>query len=110
MKRGDIYLVDLEPTRCREQQGQRPVIVLSATGFNNLTGLPAVCPITNGGNFARTAGFAVPLQGFGLTTSGVVRCDQMRVVDLKARHGKLVEAAPPVIVTECLEIVQTIFT
>jgi hypothetical protein len=34
--------------------------------------LPVTLPITSGGNFARTAGFAVPLTGAGTKTTGVV--------------------------------------
>ena len=34
MERGDIYLVSLDPTRGHEQQGRRPVLVVSAGAFN----------------------------------------------------------------------------
>lgn len=37
MKRGDIYLVSLDPTAGHEQQGMRPVLIISATTFNRLT-------------------------------------------------------------------------
>jgi mRNA-degrading endonuclease toxin of MazEF toxin-antitoxin module len=43
-------------------------------------------PITSGGSSARTAGFAVPLRA-GTKTTGVIRCDQPRAVDLGARNG-----------------------
>ena len=59
MERGDIYIVGLDPTKGHEQQGTRPVLVVSPGAFNRLTGMPVVLPITQGGNFARTAGFAV---------------------------------------------------
>ena len=61
MKRGDIYLVSLDPTEGREQRGSRPVLLVSPTEFNEATKLPVVLPITNGGDFARRLGFAVPL-------------------------------------------------
>jgi mRNA interferase ChpB len=66
MERGDIYLVALDPTSGREQQGKRPVLVVSPGKFNRMTGVPVVLPITSGGNFARMAGFAVSLMGTGL--------------------------------------------
>ena len=69
MERGDIYLVSLDPTSGHEQQGTRPVLVVSPTPFNRLTKTPIVLPITSGGNFARTAGFAVPLMGVSLTAT-----------------------------------------
>ena len=85
MKRGDIYLVSLDPTEGREQRGSRPVLVVSPAEFNEATKLPVICPITSGGDFARRIGFAVPVTG--IKTTGVVRCDQPRVLDLDARHG-----------------------
>ena len=91
MERGDVYLVSLDPTSGREQQGTRPVLIVSATAFNRLTRTPVVLPITSGGNFARSAGFAVSLMGAGTQTTGVVRCDQPRTLDLGARHGRKLE-------------------
>jgi mRNA-degrading endonuclease toxin of MazEF toxin-antitoxin module len=109
MERGDIYLVSLDPTSGHEQQGTRPVLVVSPTAFNRLTRTPVVLPITSGGNFARTAGFAVSLMGAGTQTTGVVRCDQPRVLDLGARHGRKLESVPPAILDEVLSRVVTLF-
>jgi len=81
MERGDIYLVSLDPTSGHEQQGTRPVLVVSASAFNRLTKTPVVLPITRGGNFTRTAGFAVSLMGAGTNPVGVVRCDQPRALE-----------------------------
>ena len=50
MKRGDIYLVSLDPTEGREQRGSRPVLIVSPDAFNVATRLPVVCPITTGGD------------------------------------------------------------
>jgi mRNA interferase ChpB len=102
MERGDIYLVSLDPTSGHEQQGARPVLVVSPGAFNRLTKTPIVLPITSGGNFARTAGFAVSLIGAGTQTTGVIRCDQPRALDLGARRARRLEAAPSEIVEEAL--------
>ncbi len=102
MERGDIYLVSLDPTSGHEQQGARPVLVVSPGAFNRLTKTPIVLPITSGGNFARTAGFAVSLIGAGMRTTGIIRCDQPRALDLGARRARRLEAAPPEIVEEAL--------
>ena len=107
MKRGEIYLVSLDPRQGREQQGQRPVLVVSPTAFNEATKLPVVLPITSGGEFARRIGFAVPIAG--IQTTGVVRCDQPRVLDLGARGGRKVEALPAEILEEVLAKVGTLF-
>ena len=107
MKRGDIYFVDLDPTAGREQRGHRPVLIVSPEAFNAATELPVILPITNGGEFARRIGFAVPLSG--IRTTGVVRCDQPRVVDVRARNGRRVEALPQPLLDEVMARVVTLF-
>ena len=109
MERGDIYLVSLDPTAGHEQQGRPPVLVISPGKFNRLTGVPIVLPVTTGGGFARMAGFAVSLTGAGTQTTGIVRCDQPRALDLRARGGKRLEAVPDHIVGEVLGKVGPLF-
>ena len=107
MRRGDIYLVSLDPTEGREQRGSRPVLVVSPTEFNEATKLPVICPITNGGDFARRIGFAVPITG--INTSGIIRCDQPRVLDLGSRNGRKVDTLPESIMDEVLAKLSPIF-
>jgi mRNA interferase ChpB len=110
VKRGEIWLVSLDPTAGHEQQGTRPVLIVSPDEFNRATGVPVVLAITTGGAFARTRGFAVSLQGTGTTTTGIVRCDQLRSVDLAARKGRFLESVPPSVIDEVLAKLSTIFT
>lgn len=109
MKRGEIWLVSLDPTSGHEQQGRRPVLIVSPEAFNQVTKVPVVLPITSGGSFARTAGFAVPLAGAGTKTTGVVRCDQPRVLDLTARRGRKLERVPDEVMDEVLARVSPLF-
>src|ERR1017187_5444448 len=109
MERGDIYLVGLDPSAGHEQQGRRPVLVVSPAAFNRITKVPVVVPITSGGNFARTAGFAVSLTGSGTKTTGIVRCDQPRALDLGARGGRILERVPPEIIEEVLAKIAPLF-
>jgi len=109
MERGDIYLVSLDPTQGHEQQGRRPFLVVTPARFNKATGVPVVLPITTGGRFARTLGFAVSLSGAGTRTTGIVRCDQPRAIDIAARRGKRIESAPSGIVEEVLARVMPLF-
>ncbi len=102
MERGDIFLVSLDPTQGHEQRGRRPVLVISPGPFNRLTRVPVVLPITTGGNFARTAGFAVSLADCGTRTTGIVRCDQPRALDIAARNGRRLERVPASIIEEVL--------
>lgn len=43
-------------------------------------------PITTRGEVARNIGFAVTLSGAGTRTTGIVRCDQPRALDVAARR------------------------
>jgi len=107
MRRGDIFLVSLDPTAGHEQSGSRPVLIVSPAEFNEATRLPVILPIPNGGDFTRRLGFAVPVTG--IKTTGVVRCDQPRVIDLAARNARKVETLPALIMDEVLAKVATLF-
>src|SRR5271156_2685529 len=107
MKRGEIWLVSLDPSSGHEQKGRRPVLIVSPEAFNQITKVPVVLPITTGGNFARTAGFAVSLTE--TKTTGVVRCDQPRALDLAARGGRKLESISDAVMDEVLAKVSPIF-
>lgn len=94
-------MVSLDPTESREQRGSRPALVLSASAFNDL-GVVLVAPITQGGDFARHAGFAASLTGSGTQTQGVALVNQIRMLDLEARKAKRVETAPEFVVEDAL--------
>lgn len=109
MKRGEIWLVELDPTHGHEQKGRRPVLIVSPEAFNRVTKVPVVVPVTSGGSFARTAGFAVTLDGAGTATTGIVRCDQPHALDLAARGGQKLETVPGAIINEVLAKLLPIF-
>lgn len=83
------------------------MLVVSPDAFNSATRLPVILPITNGGEFARRIGFAVAIDG--IKTTGVVRCDQPRVLDLAARNGRKVDVLPEPLLQEVMARVATIF-
>lgn len=107
MERGDVFHVDFNPIQGREEAGPRYVLIVSRKAFNVL-GTPLVCPITQGGNFARHAGFAVSLSGAGTETQGVVLCNQPRVLDLQARKARFAEKVPDFIMDEVLAKLSTL--
>lgn len=109
MERGEIYLVSLDPTAGHKQRGRRPVLVISPSAFNQVTRVPIVLPITTGGDFARTAGFSVSLDSAGTRTTGIIRCDQPRAMDLRARGARRLERVPSEIVDEVLARLVPIF-
>jgi mRNA-degrading endonuclease toxin of MazEF toxin-antitoxin module len=109
MRRGEIWLAALDRAAGHEQKGRRPVLIVSPENFNRVTKVPVVVPITRGGRFARMAGFAVSLAGAGTRTSGMIRCDQPRALDLGARAGERLESVPSMIMAEVLARLAPIF-
>lgn len=99
--RGDIVIVSSDPSAGHEQKGTRPALVLSNNVFNAL-GVVLVAPITQGGDFARHAGFAATLSGSGTKTQGVALVNQARMLDLEARGAKRIESVPEFVIEDAL--------
>lgn len=97
--RGDVVMVPLDPVVGHEQRGTRPALVLTSKAFNRL-GDVLVAPITQGGDFSRYAGFAVPLSGG--KTQGVVLVNKIRMLDLAARKARKVERVPPEVIEDAM--------
>ena len=83
------------------------MLLVSSSAFNVATRVPIILPITSGGAFARKLGFAVQLTG--LKTTGIVRCDQPRALDIEARGGKKVEQIGVALLEEVMAKVITLF-
>jgi mRNA-degrading endonuclease toxin of MazEF toxin-antitoxin module len=105
--RGDVLHIDLDPTKGREQQGKRLVLLLTVAAFNRF-GLALVCPVSPGGGFAWEHGFAVSLSGAGTRTQGVVLCHQVRTLDYRERGARWAESLPSEIMDEVLARVRTL--
>ena len=99
--RGDIVSVPLDPAIGHEQRGSRPALVLTTKAFNQL-GDVLIAPITQGGDFARYAGFAVTLTGTGCKTQGVALVNKIRMVDLAARKARKIERAPVDVIEDAI--------
>lgn len=82
MKRGEIWLVNLDPTVGSEIRKSRPCVVVSPSELNDKLRTVMVAPMTSKG-FATP--FRVPLVHAG--TKGLVVLDQLRSVD-KVRLAK----------------------
>ena len=78
--RGEIWTVDLDPSRGHEQAGKRPALVLSTDLFNQgHAGLVIVLPITSK---AKGIPFHVeidPPEG-GVKTKSFIKCEDIRSV------------------------------
>lgn len=101
-EQGDIITLEFEPQIGHEQKGKRPALVVSNNTFNTFTKMAMVCPITN-----TNKGFPlhVPLDERTETT-GVVMCEQAKILDVSARNVAFREKAS----TELLEEVVDILT
>ena len=86
MNRGDIYWVDLEPSRGSEINKLRPCVVIGASPINRARRTVVVIPLSTGAT-ARPP-LAIPVHCLGKMATAV--CDQIRAVD-KSRLVKLAE-------------------
>ena len=102
MRPGEIWRVGLDPTAGHEQRGTRPVLIVSAEAFNRVTGMPVVVPVTTGGDFARRRGFAVAFDRAGTRTTGTIRSDQPRALELGARLARRLESVSEVVLDDVL--------
>lgn len=95
--RGEVYAVELDPTRGSEIRKTRPCVVVSPDELNNHLHTALVVPMT-------TAGRPYPFRPacrFGGKT-GHVALDQLRAVDrerLRKRLGTLSPAAMAIVLT-----------
>ena len=97
MRKGDIYLADLEPTRGSEQAGTRPVLVFQKDILSKFTRTVIVIPFTTNLRRAQLpSGVLVRKGDGGLREDSVALCHQIRVLDrsrLTTRLGSLSPAA-----------------
>lgn len=90
MSQGDIIIVDFDPQTGHEQKGRRPALVISNNIFNTYSSMYMVCPITR---TDKKHAFHIQLDDRTKTT-GVILCDQARILDVKARNYELIERIP----------------
>jgi mRNA interferase MazF len=96
VKRGDVYWADLAPRSGSEQQGRRPVIVVSHDGFNQAQGWRSiiVVPVSTSATQSSRGptAIALPKGVGGLTKPSAALCHQVTTLDrakLTQRLGAL---------------------
>ena len=98
MKRGEVHVAELAPRSGSEQQGRRPVIVVSHDGFNETPGWRSVIvvPLSTSTTQARRGPTAVPLPAGsgGLQRDSVALCHQVTTLD-RAKLTLRLGALPP---------------
>ena len=101
--------MDFSPQEGKEIWDWRPVLVLSAELFNRNKEMAVVCPITR---TSTGSCFEIEIPD-GITSEiypdeqleGVVRADQAKSLDWKARNARFVCGMPPEIVWETANMV-----
>ena len=101
VKQGSIIWLDFDPQIGHEQKGRRPALVISNNIFNNFSKLAIVCPITN---VDKNHPFHIKLND-KTKTKGVILCDQVRTLDIKARKCEFIENVPEDILLEAIDII-----
>ena len=103
VKRGEIWLVNLDPTVGSEIQKSRPCVVVSPAELNDHLRTVMVAPMTSKGF---PAPFRVPVTHAG--TKGWIVLDQLRTVD-KQRLVKRQGAVPAKTLNAVLATLQALF-
>jgi len=104
VRRGDVFLVSLDPARGGEIQKTRPCVIVSPDELNSYLRTFIVAPLTTGGH---PYPFRVPCRFEG--RAGYIVIDQIRTVDrerLVRRLGKLSSST----LGHVLAILQEMFT
>jgi len=97
-QRGDLVWLQFSPQAGHEQRRLRPGLVVSATVYNERTGMALVCPVTN-----QVKGYPFEiLLPAGLKVTGAVLADHVKNLDWKARHAKKIAAAPKSVLDQVL--------
>ena len=88
VKRGEIWLADLNPTRGSEQAGTRPVLILQNNRINRFTRTFLAIPFTSNLRRALLPTCVLISKGQGgLASDSVALCHQIRVLDKsRLRH------------------------
>ena len=99
--RGEIRWADLNPTRGREQAGQRPVLILSQDVFNERSGTVIAVALTSQ---PQRAGFPLTLEARaeGLPKRSWIKISQIRTLAIE-RIGKRIARASPEELTQVVE-------
>jgi len=101
--RGDVYLVQLDPTRGSELQKTRPCLIVSPDELNDHLRTVIVAPMTTGG---QAYPWRIQCRFRGRT--GFVATDQLRTVDVERLTRRLGRLAPAS-VSAVLSILEEMF-
>jgi mRNA interferase MazF len=102
--RGDVYLIELDPTRGSEIQKTRPCLIVSPDELNQHLRTVIVAPMTTGGQ-----AYPWRVRCRFRDRAGFVAMDQLRTVDSERLIRRLGRISPGTLTT-VLSIAQEMFT
>ena len=92
IRRGDIYLADLDPVRGREQAGTRPVLIIQNDIGNQYSTTTVVAAITSRISKKRLPiHVEVSAEDSGLPRDSVILLEQIRTLDKERMISKMGE-------------------
>src|SRR5271168_1841986 len=103
VKRGEVWLVNLDPTIGSEIQKTRPCVIVSPPEMHDFLRTAIVAPMTTA---SRPAPFRIPVRHAG--KSGLILLDQIRSVD-KARLVKRMGTLAPATLAATLSRLGEVF-
>ena len=94
VKRGEIWIANLNPVQGSEQSGLRPVLIFQNDKINRAISTAIVIPFTSNLRRAALPSCVQVAKGEGgLTMESVLLCHQMRVLDETRLNSKLGEVS-----------------
>jgi len=102
--RGDVYLIELDPTRGSEIRKTRPCLVISPDELNQHLRTVIVAPMTTGGQ-----AYPWRVRCRFRDRTGFVAMDQLRTVD-RERLSRWLGRIAPSTLTAVLAVLQEMFT
>ncbi len=107
IRRGDLFYVDLDPTKGSEQAGTRPVLVIQNDVGNEYAPTVIIAPFTTK-SFSKRYPVNVNVPGgtAGLKEDSTALLSQVRTID-KSRLERKIGHLPPVFMREVDEAIKT---
>ena len=102
--RGEVFWLEFQPQRGREQQGRRPAVILSPASYNGKVGLAVLCPVTTQ---VKGYPFEVVLPE-GLPARGAILSDQVKSLDWRSRKARFLCRLPEDITDQVLAKLSTL--
>jgi mRNA interferase MazF len=103
-ERGDVFWLEFQPQRGRQQQGRRPAVILSPASYNGKVGLAVLCPVTT-----QVKGYPFEvLLPEGLPARGAILSDQVKSLDWRSRQARFLCHLPETVTEQVLAKLNTL--